>query len=79
MEYLQKYCKLDLGFTPIYEIVGTYIVSFLNTPSLPCHINNITSNHTLTQSNVILLAETKLKISDQTEIFYSRLFTYNQK
>ena len=31
MEYLQKYCKLDLGFTPIYEIGGTYIVSFLNT------------------------------------------------
>ena len=42
------------------------------------HVTSIivTSNHTLTQSNVILLAETKLKISDETEKYSIQGFSH---
>ena len=39
---------------------GSYKCSFLNTRSLHCHIKDVQANHTLKDSDVIMLCETRL-------------------
>ena len=64
MEYMNKHNKLKLCYTPLHKMEGSYKCSFLNTQSLHCHIKDVQANHTLKDSDVIMLCETCLSPHD---------------
>ena len=64
MEYMNKHNKLKLCYTPLHKMEGSYKCSFLNTRSLHCHIKDVQASHTLKDSDVIMLCETRLSPRD---------------
>ena len=64
MDYLKTYSKVQLCYTPVYNMVTGMKCCFLNTRSLHKHIENVKVNHNICASDVIFLAETKLIQSD---------------
>ena len=64
MEYMNKHNKLKLCYTPLRKMEGSYKCSFLNTQSLHCHIKDVQASHTLKDSDVIMLCETRLSPRD---------------
>ena len=64
MKFMADNNTLQLCYTPVYTYNRPYKCSFLNTRSLHLHKNDIASNHTLMESNIVLLAETQLTSCD---------------
>ena len=66
LDYLQSHPKLWICYTPVYEMRGTYLCSFLNTHSLHLHFKDISSNHNMLASDIIILGETCLMKTDSS-------------
>ena len=64
MEYINTHKKLELCFVPLYSINSTYKCSYINARSLHKHMNNVCANHTLKSSDVIMVSETRLMVTD---------------
>ena len=64
MEYMNTHRKLELCFVPLYSSESSYKCSYINTRSLHKHINDVCTNHTLNNSDIIMLSETRLSSSD---------------
>ena len=47
-------------------MIGTYLCSFLNTCSLHLHFKDISSNHNMLASDIVILCETHLMKSDSS-------------
>ena len=60
LDNLHSHSKLQICYTPVYEMIGTYLCSFLNTHSLHLHFNDLSSNHDMLASDIIILGETHL-------------------
>ena len=65
LDYLHSHSELQICYTPVYEMIGTYLCSFLNTCSLYSHFKDI-SNHNLLPSDIVILCETHLMKTDST-------------
>ena len=52
--------------TTVYEMIGTYLCSFLNTCSLHLHFKDISSNHNMLASDIVILCETCLMKTDSS-------------
>ena len=66
LDYLHSHSKLQIFYTPVYEMIGTYLCSFLNTHSLHLHFKDISSNHNMLASDIVLLCETCLMKTDSS-------------
>ena len=60
MGYLKTHRKVQLCYTPVYNMVTGMKFCFLNTRSLYKYIENVKANHNICASDVIILAETRL-------------------
>ena len=69
MDYLKTHRKVQLCYTPVYNMVTGMKCCFLNTRSLYKHIANVKANHNICASDVILLAETRLIHSDDDDTY----------
>ena len=66
LDYLYSHSKLQICYTPVYEMIGTYLCSFLNTHSLHLHFKDISSNHNMLASDIVILCETHLMKTDSS-------------
>ena len=66
LDYLYSLSKLQICYTPVYEMIGTYLCSFLNTHSLHLHFKDISSNHNMLASDIVILCETRLMKTDSS-------------
>ena len=66
LDYLYSHSKLQICYTPVYEMIGTYLCSFLNTHSLHLHFKDISSNHNMLASDIVILCETCLMKTDSS-------------
>ena len=64
LDYLHSHSKLQICYTTVYEMIGTYLGSFLNTHSLHLHFKDISSNYNMLASDIIKLGETCLMKTD---------------
>ena len=56
LDYLHSHSKLQICYTPVHEMIGTCLCSFLNTCSLHLHFKDI-SNHSMLASDIVILCE----------------------
>ena len=70
MDYLKTHRKVQFCYTPVYNMVTRMKFCFLNTRSLYKHIENVKANHNICASDVTILAETRLKHSDDDDDTY---------
>ena len=64
--FLHSHSKLQICYTPVYEIIGTYLCSFFNTHSIHLHFKDISSNHNMLASDTVMLCETHLMKTDSS-------------
>ena len=80
---MERNRKLQLCYLPTYSITADYKITYLNTRSLHKHINDVKHNHNLLASDVIILAETRLKMQDRDEHYnisgYSQMIRLDQQ
>ena len=57
LDYLHSHSKLHICYTPVYEMIGIYLCSFLNTHSLNLHFKDIPSDHNILVSDIIILGK----------------------
>ena len=66
LDYLYLHSKLQICYTLVYEMIGTYLCSFLNAHSLHLHFKDISSNHNVLASDIVILCETCLMKTDSS-------------
>ena len=66
LDYLHSHSKLQICYTPVYKAIGTYLCSFLNVHSLHLHFNDVSSNHNMLASDIIILGETCVMKTDSS-------------
>ena len=64
LDYLHWHSKLQICYTLVYEMIETYLCSFLNTCSLHLHFKDISSNHNMLAGDIVILCETHLMKTD---------------
>jgi hypothetical protein len=65
MERLRTDGKLDLCYTPVYNLSESMLkVVFLNTSSLHCHFPDLASDDNITSADIIGIAESRLTSND---------------
>ena len=69
MDYLKTHRKVQLCYTPVYNMVTGMKCCFLNTRSLYKHTENVKANHIICASDIIFLAETRLIHSDDDDMY----------
>ena len=69
MDYLKTHRKVQLCNTPVDNMATGMKCCFLNTRSLCKPIENVKANHNICASDVIFLAETRLKHSDDDDTY----------
>ena len=66
-DYLKTHRKVQLCYTPVYNMLADMKCCFVNTRSLYKHIENVKANHNICASDVIFLAERRLVHSDDNK------------
>ena len=66
LDNLHSLSKLQICYTSVYEMIGTYLCSFLNIHSLHLHFKDIPSNHNMLGSDIVILCETSLMKTDNS-------------
>ena len=74
MDYLKTHSKVQLCYTPVYNMVTGVKCCFLNTRSLYKCIENVKANHNICASDVIILAKTRLIHSDDDDTYKIPVF-----
>ena len=69
MDYQRTQRKVQLHYTPVYNMVTGMKCCFLNARILYKHIENAKANHNICPSDVIFLAETRLLHSDDDDTY----------
>ena len=69
MGYLKTHRKVQLCYTPVYNMVTGMKFCFLNTRGLYKHIENVKANCNICASDVIFLAKTRLIHSDDDDTY----------
>ena len=82
LDYLHNEKPVELCYTPVYKLQGLMKFVYLNTRSLQKHIGDIKSSHSITESDVVILAETQLKEIDRSQDYqllsHSQVFRNDQ-
>ena len=72
LDFLHNHKSVQLCYTPVYNLQGSLKVVYLNTRSLHKHILDVKSSHNMLASDIVIIAETQLKTSDDNSNYQLR-------